>query len=99
VKINRNFGRCGASSEVRDTDHDEVLPKSDLAKVLGYLRNNWDAIKAYASHGYTSYLHEDLSRQPTIVRCRSERPTIVINPEEEATPSPMPQGDRARLTA
>ena len=29
----------------------EVLPKSDLAGALGYLRNNWDALTTYASHG------------------------------------------------
>ena len=29
----------------------EVLPKSDLAGALGYLRNNWEALKTYTSHG------------------------------------------------
>ena len=29
----------------------EVLPKSDLAGALGYLRNHWDALNVYATDG------------------------------------------------
>lgn len=29
----------------------EVLPKSDMAGALGYIRNHWDALTVYASHG------------------------------------------------
>ena len=29
----------------------EVLPKSDMAGALGYIRNHWDAPTVYASHG------------------------------------------------
>ncbi len=29
----------------------EVLPKSDLAVALGYIRNHWDALNTYTQHG------------------------------------------------
>jgi len=38
----------------RDAQKPDVLPKSPLGAAIGYLQNNWEALKRYAGSGYLS---------------------------------------------
>jgi transposase len=37
-----------------DAERPQVLPKSPLAGAIGYMRNNWEALKRYTTSGYLS---------------------------------------------
>jgi transposase len=37
-----------------DAEHPQVLPKSPLSGAIGYMQNNWEALKRYTTSGYLS---------------------------------------------